>query len=175
LAVNDNGDVYVKLSIENGDGIADIIKRFGNYPNDGRFATEMRIQKGYLYYSSELVVYRQKLIDGQLIPEGEPEVIMIDQFPIRWHNSKSLAFDNSGGMYVTFSAPTNVCEDQSIIYTDATSVVKGEYPCSQLDILGGIWKFDEATPNQKQGDGELFAKGLRSIVALSLNTQDNQL
>ena len=42
LAVNDNGDVYVKLSIENGtkgnvalrdengDGIADIIKRFGN-------------------------------------------------------------------------------------------------------------------------------------------------
>ena len=90
LAVNDNGDVYVKLSIENGtkgnvalrdengDGIADIIKRFGNYPNDGRFATEMRIHNGYLYYSSELVVYRQKLIEGQLIPEGEPEVIMID-------------------------------------------------------------------------------------------------
>ena len=69
LAVNDNGDVYVKLSIENGtqgnvalrdengDGIADIIKRFGNYPNDGRFATEIRIHKRYLYYSSELVVY----------------------------------------------------------------------------------------------------------------------
>ena len=187
LAVNVNGDVYVKLSIENGtkgnvalrdengDGIADIVKRFGNYPNDGRFATEMRIHKGYLYYSSELVVYRQKLIEGQLIPEGEPEVIMIDEFPIRWHNSKSLAFDDLGGMYVTFSAPTNVCEDQSITYTDATSVVKGEYPCSQLDILGGIWKFDEATPNQKQADGELFATGLRSIVALSWNMQDNQL
>ena len=85
---------------------------------------------GYLYYSSELVVYRQKLIEGQLIPEGEPEVIMIDEFPIRWHNSKSLAFDNLGGMYVTFSAPTNVCEDQSITYTNSTSVIKGEYPCS---------------------------------------------
>ena len=68
------------------------------------------------------------------------------------HNSKSLAFDNLGGMYVTFSAPTNVCEDQSITYTNSTSVIKGEYPCSQLDILGGIWKFDEAAPNQKQAD-----------------------
>ena len=135
----------------------------------------MRIHKGYLYYSSELVVYRQKLKEGQLIPKGDPEVIMVDEFPIRWHNAKSLAFDNLGGMYVTFSAPTNVCEDQSITYTDATSVVKVEYPCSQLEILGGIWKFDDATPNQKQADRELFATGLRSIVAISWNMEDNQL
>ena len=187
LAVNNNGDVYVKLSTDKGtlgnvalrdinqDGIADSIQRFGNYPNDGRFATEMRIHKGYLYFSSELVVYRQKLIPGQLIPEGDPEVIMIDEFPIRWHNAKSLAFDSKGGMYVTFSAPTNVCEDQSIDYSDPNSIVKGEYPCSQLDILGGIWKFDEAKPNQKQADGMRFATGLRSIVAISWNPEDDQI
>ena len=187
LAVNNNGDVYVKLSTDKGtlgnvalrdinqDGIADSIQRFGNYPNDGRFATEMRIHKGYLYFSSELVVYRQKLIPGQLIPEGDPEVIMIDEFPIRWHNAKSLAFDSKGGMYVTFSAPTNVCEDQSIDYSDPNSIVKGEYPCSQLDILGGIWKFDEAKPNQKQADGMRFATGLRSIVAISWNPKDGQI
>ena len=58
----------------------------------------MRIHKGYLYYSSELVVYRQKLKEGQLIPKGDPEVIMVDEFPIRWHNGKSLAFDNLGGI-----------------------------------------------------------------------------
>lgn len=187
LAVNNNGDVYVKLSTDKGtlgnvalrdinqDGIADSIQRFGNYPNDGRFATEMRIHKGYLYFSSELVVYRQKLIPGQLIPECDPEVIMIDEFPIRWHNAKSLAFDSKGGMYVTFSAPTNVCEDQSIDYSDPNSIVKGEYPCSQLDILGGIWKFDEAKPNQKQADGVRFATGLRSIVAISWNPEDDQI
>ena len=187
LAVNNNGDVYVKLSTDKGtlgnvalrdinqDGIADSIQRFGNYPNDGRFATEMRIHKGYLYFSSELVVYRQKLIPGQLIPEGDPEVIMIDEFPIRWHNAKSLAFDSKGGMYVTFSAPTNVCEDQSIDYSDPNSIIKGEYPCSQLDILGGIWKFDEAKPNQKQADGMRFATGLRSIVAISWNPKDDQI
>ena len=187
LAVNKNGDVYVKLSTDKGtqgnvalrdinnDGIADSIQRFGNYPNDGRFATEMRIHNGYLYYSSELVVYRQKLIPGQLIPESNPEVIVVDEFPIRWHNAKSLAFDAKGGMYVTFSAPTNVCEDQTLDYSDVNSVIKGEYPCSQLDILGGIWKFDEAKQNQKQSDGIRFATGLRSIVALSWNPEDDQL
>ena len=50
LAVNDNGDIYIKLRLDygrngnvalrdkNGDGKADIIERFGDYPNDGRFA-----------------------------------------------------------------------------------------------------------------------------------------
>jgi len=187
IAVNNNGDIYVKLSIDHGrngnvalrdidnDGKADIIKRFGDYPNDGRFATEMRIHNGYLYFSSELVVYRQKLNLNELIPEAKLEVIVEDEFPIRWHNAKSLAFDNEGGMYVTFSAPTNVCEDQSIVYENANEVIRGEYPCSQLDVLGGIWKFDENKLNQKQSDGFRFASGLRSVVALSWNEKDNQL
>ena len=61
LAVNSNGDIYIKLRIDtgdkgnmalrdtNGDGKADIYQRFGDYPNDGRFATEMKIHNGYLY------------------------------------------------------------------------------------------------------------------------------
>ncbi len=187
LVVNDNGDIYIKLRIDTGDkgnmalrdtdndGKADIFERFGDYPNDGRFATEMRIHNGYLYFSSELVVYRQKLTPKKLIPEGKPEVIVVDKFPIRWHNAKSLAFDNQGGMYVTFSAPTNACEDLTLNNGDANAIVKGEYPCSQLNILGGIWKFDEGKLNQTQKDGVRFATGLRSIVGLSWNDEDNSL
>ena len=153
LAVNDNGDIYVKLRIIDGDsgnvalrdtthdGKADIFQRFGDYPNDGSFATEMRIHNGYLYYCSELVVYRQKLTPSKLIPEGQPEIIMIDPHPIRWHNSKSLAFDNQGSMYVTFSAPTNVCEDWNSTGGSPANV-KGQFPCEQLIDFGGIWKFD---------------------------------
>ncbi|MEZ4797245.1 MAG: PQQ-dependent sugar dehydrogenase [Flavobacteriaceae bacterium] len=187
LAVNDNGDIYVKLRINtgdkgnvalrdtDGDGKADIVERFGDYPNDGRFATEMRIHKGYLYFSSELVVYRQKLTPDKLIPEGKPEVLVTDPYPIRWHNAKTLAFDGKGGMYVTFSAPTNACEDASQRLTDPNAVIKGEYPCSQLDILAGIWKFDEDKPNQKKSDGRRYATGLRSIVGMSWNDEDNSL
>jgi glucose/arabinose dehydrogenase len=187
LAVRDNGDIYVKLSIvvgkegnvalrdNDGDGKADTIQRFGDYLNDGRFATEMRIHKGYLYFSADLTVYRQKLTPGQLIPEGTPEIIMIDEFPIRWHNAKSLAFDHRGGMYVTFSAPTNACEDAQETGDDPDAIVRGEVPCSQLNILGGIWRFDENTLYQTQAEGYRYATGIRSVVGLSWNTQSDAL
>lgn len=187
LAVNDNGDIYVKLRIDKGDkgniairdtnndGKADIIERFGDYPNDGTFATEMRIHNGYLYFSSELVVYRQKLTPNKLIPEGVTETIVTDPYPIRWHNAKSIAFDNDGGLYVTFSAPTNACEDQNATKMNPNGIVLGENPCSQLDILGGIWKFDANKLGQSQLDGQRFATGIRSVVALSWNDKDNKL
>ena len=187
LAVNSNGDIYIKLRIDtgdkgnmalrdtNGDGKADIFKRFGDYPNDGRFATEMKIHNGFLYYSSELVVYRQKLDPNKLIPTGKPEVIMVDEYPIRWHNAKSLAFDSKGGMYVTFSAPTNACEDLRLTAGDPNAIVKGEFPCSQLDILGGVWRFDEKKLEQRQSDGVRFATGLRSIVGITWNKKEDNL
>ena len=187
LAVYTNGDIYIKLRIDtgdkgnmalrdvDGDGKADIFKRFGDYPNDGRFATEMKIHNEYLYYSSELVVYRQKLDPNNLIPKGKPEVIMVDEYPIRWHNAKSLAFDNKGGMYVTFSAPTNACEDLRLTAGDPNAVVKGEFPCSQLNILGGVWRFDENKLEQRQSDGVRFATGLRSIVGITWNKEQDNL
>lgn len=187
LAVNHNGDIYVKLRITKGrqgnvairdtnnDGKADIIKRFGDYPNDGRFATEMRINDGYLYFSSELVVYRQKLTPNKLIPDGKPEILVVDKFPVRWHNAKSLAFDNENGMYVTFSAPTNACEDTSNRILKGDETVKGLNPCPELKELAGIWKFDKNKQNQTQADGVRYATGLRSIVGISWNEKDNSL
>lgn len=187
LAVNENGDIYVKLSIPEGsqgnmalrdtdnDGKADVLERFGDYPNDGGFATEMRIHNGFIYFSSEQVVYRQKLTPGKLVPEGTSEIILVDQFPKRWHNAKSLAFDNQGGMYVTFSAPTNSCEDMSTANQEPGASVKGMYPCPGLNVLGSIWRFDENKLGQTQEDGQGYAIGVRSIVAISWNDDDNSL
>lgn len=54
LAVNTNGDIYVKLRFPdsiggnaalrdtNGDGRADIIRKFGNYEDKGSYGTSMR-------------------------------------------------------------------------------------------------------------------------------------
>ncbi len=69
LAVNTNGDIYVKLSYAKGigsnvalrdttgDGKADIITHFGDYKDEGSLANGMRIHDGYLYYSAARVVY----------------------------------------------------------------------------------------------------------------------
>lgn len=189
IAVNSDGNIFVKLRITtgdsgnmvlqdiDGDGKMDIFKRFGNYPNDGSFATEMRIHKGYIYFSSEQVVYRQKLSNINIASE-KPEILVIDHHPIQWHNAKSLAFDNYGGMYVTFSAPTNACEDWDHFYSiDGTSTagVKSLNPCPQLLDQAGIWRFDDSKLNQNQTDGVLYATGLRSVVAISWNSLDSSL
>ena len=187
IAINSNGDIYVKLRTDtgkngnvalrdvDGDGKADIIKRFGDYPNDGRFATEMKIHNGYLYYSSELVVYRQKLDDSKLVPDGKPQVLVIDPYPIRWHNAKSLAFDVKGGMDVTFSGYTNSCEDMSRGYDDPMATVLGKDPCDELEYLGAIWKFDESKSNQRLIDGIKYATGIRSVVGITWNNKNDKL
>ena len=187
IAVNDNGDIYVKLRIDfgkngnvalrdqDGDGKVDVIQRFGDYPNDGRFATEMKINEGYLYFSSELVVYRQKLDPQVLIPTSKPEVILKDPYPMRWHNAKSLAFDNENNIYVTFSGFTNSCEDLSRGYDDPMATVLGRNPCDELDYLGSIWKFDKNTLDQKLIDGVKYSTGVRSVVGLTWNDQMDQL
>ena len=187
IAVNDNGDIYVKLRIDfgkngnvalrdqDGDGKADIIQRFGDYPNDGRFATEMKINEGYLYFSSELVVYRQKLDPQVLIPTSKPEVILKDPYPMRWHNAKSLAFDNENNIYVTFSGFTNSCEDLARGYDDPMATVLGRNPCDELDYLGSILKFDKNILDQKLIDGVKYSIGVRSVVGLTWNNQLDQL
>ncbi len=187
IAVNDNGDIYVKLRLdygrngnvalrdENGDGKAEVIERFGDYPNDGRFATEMKINDGYLYYSSERVIYRQKLNPDKLIPDTPIEVLLTDPFPIRWHNAKSIAFDMENNMYVTFSGFTNSCEDMTKGYDDPLATVLGRDPCDELELLGAIWKFDKNILNQTLTDGEKYSTGVRSVVGITWNNEINQL
>jgi glucose/arabinose dehydrogenase len=123
-------------------------------------------------------VYRQKLSANKLIPEGRPEIIVIDHNPLQWHNAKSIAFDHKGGMYVTFSAPTNACEDwNSINYynTKSSAGVKSFNPCPELIDRGGIWRFDADKIGQRQRDGQRYATGLRSVVGIAWNTMDNAL
>ena len=51
----------------------------------------------------------------------------------------------------------------------------GQDPCPQLEDHGGIWRFDATKTNLTQKDGERFATGLRSVVAMEWNHADNNL
>lgn len=184
LAVNNNGDVYAKmknagkegrvvaLRDTNGDGKADIISKFAHYSREGHYGTAMRIHKGYLYFSSELVVYRYKLTPGQLVPEGEPEVILTDDHPHGSHEhiAKPVSFDDQGYMYVPFGAPSNTCQERNRVPGSP-----GINPCPLLEDHGGIWRFDAEKTGQTQKDGYKYATGLRSIVGMDWNTADKTL
>lgn len=186
MAVSDEGFLYAKLrnsSAEgsiaamqdtDGDGQADVVERFGSYRTKQRwsYATAMRIYNGYLYFSSELVVYRYKLKPGTLIPEGEMEVVFTDDHPHGKHEhiGKPLAFDDKGYMYIPFGAPSNACQDPK-----RTPGAPGLDPCPQLEKHGGIWRFDANKLGQTQEDGYKYATGIRSVVAMNWNAADNNL
>jgi glucose/arabinose dehydrogenase/mono/diheme cytochrome c family protein len=190
LAVNDNGDIYVKLSSTDktrggnialrdttGDGTADIIERFGGM-DDRRtsYGTGMIIHDGYLYFSSATNLYRNKLTPGKLIPESETEVVLTDdhEHGIHWHITKPVAFDNKGNMYVPFGAPSNACQDLSQTPNGTPGGV-GLDPCPELELHGGIWKFDASKTGLTQKDGKEIATGIRSVVAMDWNPADESL
>lgn len=185
LAVNANGDIYVKarfvrepgesviaLRDTNGDGRADVIKTFGGQTRERAYGTGMRIHNGYLYFSSELLVYRYKLTPGKLVPEGPEEIIVKDDHPhgMHEHIAKPLTFDNKGHIYVAYGAPSNACQERNRIPSSP-----GLTPCALLEDHGGIWQFDANKVGQTQKDGRRYATGLRSVVAMDWNPADQTL
>jgi glucose/arabinose dehydrogenase len=184
LTVNDNGDIYVKarfadtgtsviaLRDTNADGKADIIKKFGGSGKERAYGTGARIHNGYLYFSSELVVYRYKLTPGKLVPESEMEIVLTDDHPhgMHEHIAKPLAFDDQGNMYVAFGAPSNACQE-----INRTPNSPGIYPCPHLEDHGGIWRFSADKLGQTTKDGVKYATGLRSVVAMDWNPEDGNL
>jgi hypothetical protein len=188
IAVNDNGDIYVKLRFSKeggsnvalrdttGDGKADIFQTFGDYEDEGSLANGMRIHNGYLYYSSARVIYRNKLKPGQLIPDSEMEVVLRDdhEHGIHWHITKPVSFDKAGNMYVPFGTPSDACQDLEE-NPEGLPGSPGMDPCPELEQHGGIWKFKTNTLNMTQKDGEMFATGIRSVVAMDWNEADGNL
>lgn len=184
IAVNDNGDIYVKLRASaedgsivalrdtSGDGRADRIERFWTSDEPGNYHTGMKIHSGYLYFSSNLRVYRAKLIPGELLPQGAIDTIVIDDHERlrHQHQQKPLAFDDDGHLYVPFGTPTDVCQE-----LDRVPAAMGQDPCPDLEQHGGVWRFDADGLNQTQADGYRYAMGIRSTVAMDWNPVDREL
>jgi len=185
IAVNNNGDVYVKLRspIPKGllalrdtdnDGQADEREIFGDYDDRGDYGTGMRIHNGYLYFSTAGEVYRIKLTPGKLVPENPVELILTDDYENDPHGyehiAKPITFDDKGNMYVQYGAPGDVCQELERI-----PGAPGLDPCPQLEDHGGVWKFDANKLNQTQKDGIRYATGIRSIVAMDWNHADSTL
>jgi len=194
LAINENGDIYVKLEFNdamhgrggtvglrdtNHDGKADSIVYFGDYTDVGSSAVGMTIHNGYLYTSTVTQVLRNKLTPGELIPSSKTEVMLTDtskDVAHHWHTTKPVAFDHDGNMYIPFGGPTDAGQDLDKFGPVGIPGGHGLDPYPALkEGYGGIWKFDANKTMQTQKDGEMYATGLRSIVGMTWNPLDNSL
>jgi len=163
--LKDGKGIY-RLEDTNGDGKPDKITGFGGY-----IGTGMALKDGYLYASSNTEVYRYKL-DGSynVVNPDQPEKIITGLLDRHQHNSKSIALDNNGNIYVNVGAYANSCQVQ-----DRTKGSPGRMPCPILDSAGGIWQFRADKPDQNYGTGTRYATGLRNVVGLDWNTETNSL
>jgi glucose/arabinose dehydrogenase len=178
IAINDNGDIYIKLASllndkgivamrdTNKDGKADLIESFGDYTGTG-----IGIYNGYLYASSDTSVMRYKLKQGELMPDLQGEVIISGFKNQNSHESKPFTFDGAGNMYVTVGAPSNACQEK-----DRQVGSKALDPCPELLLQSGIWQFKAEQAGQVHGkEGKRYASGIRNAVALDWNTSTNSL
>lgn len=178
IAVNSNGDVYVKLSaLSNGKGIlrlrdvnndgrADETTSFGTYTGTGIY-----IKDGYLYASSDQEIFRYRFNNSMEIENPEtPETIAMGLTKGNSHASKSITLDNNQNIYVNIGAPSNACQVQ-----DRTPGSPGQDPCPLLQTSGGIWQFKANQLNQTQAQGVRYATGIRNVVGLDWDQNTNQL
>jgi len=177
IAVTPQGDIYVKLAKpkegkgiivlhQNSNGKAIVTGGFGNYGGTG-----MYIKDGYMYASSNTEIFRYKLNpQNKIIDQEHPETIVTGLKAGRQHETKSLVLDNNGNIYVNIGAPLSACQVQ-----DRGLHSPGIPGCPLLDSAGGIWQFKANRLNQTYKDGVRYATGLRNIVGLDWNQQDDQL
>ena len=168
IAVAPNGDIYAKtyhggifaLRDTDGDGRADVKEEFGSGGGTG-----LALQDGWIYHSTNSAVYRYRYTPGELVPHGEPELV-VSGLPDEknTHNAKAFAFDDQGRLLVEVGCSFNVYSDG-----DRGRGAKGKDATEYLKTRGGFWRFDAKKLNQTQVDGYHFSTGHRHSVAVAWN------
>lgn len=175
LAINDQGDIYVKLnalkdgkgiyflSDTNHDGRIDKKTGFGNYPGTG-----IVIKNKALFASSNSGVFRYQLNDnGAVVDTGKPGIIVQGLADKKRDNSKSIAIDDKNNLYVTIGSYNETCRKEGS--------GEGMPGCPLLDSVGGVWEFKADKPNQGYKESVLFARGLKNVVGIDWNSSTNSL
>ena len=163
---NLSGNGIVALRDLDGDGSADVIERFSDH-----YGTGLQLRGDHLYLSTTTEVYRYAMTPGELVPQGEAELV-VGGFPEqRGHAEKAFAFDDAGNIYVNVGAPSNACMEVA-----RTRGSKGSDPCPQRVRQASVWRFDAERLGQTQeDDGYQFVTGTRNIVGIGWDPSTREI
>ena len=179
IAPTPEGDLYVKIYrisrshptkgifMLHDDGEQATVKTsFGDFAGSG-----MYLKNGYLYASSDNAVFRYKLNSkDEVIDPDKPETVVSGLIARFEHEPKAILVDDHDNLYVNIGAFSNSCQQN-----DREKGSMGMKGCPVLDSAAGIWMFRADKLNQHYSDGQRYATGLRNVVGMDWNTQDDQL
>jgi glucose/arabinose dehydrogenase len=178
LAVRPNGDVYVAvdnsatatgavlaLRDTDGDGHADVQERFGPTGGNG-----IAWQGTSLYFAPNDRVLRYEFSGNALLPTSGPVTVVAGLPADGEHVRKTVVPDQSGGLFVNIGSATDACQ-----VVNRIPLSPGVFPCSELGIRAGVWRFNANGTGQSQADGVRFASELRNMNALALDPADGVL
>ena len=178
MVIAPNGDVIVSaqgrggvggvwiLRDENGDGKADKAVHFAR----GFIASEVALFDGYLYTETTTSILRFPFPNGTFAPADKPDTVAEDLPGGGSHPFKTFTIDRAGNLYVNFGTATNSCQA-----SDRQKESAGHQPCEEVEIRGGIWKFDSRKLHQKPSPENHFARGIRNAVGIAMSPMDGKL
>lgn len=152
----------VALADTSGDGVADVVTRFG--PGEG--GTGVTWSGGWVYFAADVGVYRipwpaearAPTGDGEWVAQGLPSAGSSG-----WaHTMKGIAVGGDGAVYVSIGSATDNCQPSPEIMPQ-----EGLWPCPELSSRAGIWRFAPPATIGAAWTGSRHATGLRNAMALA--------
>ena len=160
------GGFVVALRDTDGDGKADLIRRFGPTSESGSYGgTGIAIGKDRLYVEADSTILRYTLSAGDPVPAGEPDTIVMGLPTTGGHTMHPIAVDSAGNLFVNVGSETNACQEQ-----DRQAGSPGHQPCTELERRAGIWRFSAERTGQSYAPGARYATGIRNAVGLAVDT-----
>jgi glucose/arabinose dehydrogenase len=160
-----NAGVWI-LRDENGDGKANKQVHFAS----GFSASEVALFDGHLYAETNTAILRFAFPNGTFAAAAKPDTIAEDLPGGGSHPVKTFTIDKAGNLYVNFGTATNSCQE-----SDRQKESAGKRPCAEVDIRGGIWKFDARKLHQRPSGDNHFARGIRNAIGIAMNPMDGKL
>ncbi|MFL5492644.1 MAG: glucose dehydrogenase, partial [Gemmatimonadales bacterium] len=120
------GGYLVALRDTDGDGRADVIRRFGSTSESGsKGGTGIALNGNELYAEADSTIVRYRLSDSDPVPSGKPEVIVTGLVTKGGHPMHPIAVD-SKNLYVNIGSATNSCQVK-----DREGQSPGHDPCRE--------------------------------------------
>jgi len=160
------GGFLVALRDRNGDGVADVIERFGDTVAQGSAGgIGIALYKDGLYAERNDSIVRYTMTPGEMAPTG-PATTILSGLPLTGdHPMHPFVIDQVGNIFVNSGSNDNACETEH-----RKPLSPGRTPCTDLATRAGIWRYDANKSGQLFSPAERYATGIRNSGGQALDS-----